>query len=124
MLTATGATLPALLVAATNSCSAQGLSGSCNGCICCCYAAGSGGFMRYEPAGCECKKTFSRGEVFLAIVLSVVCAMPTILASCYFSGQCPLSPYRLPSRLPITGGVELAAQAAPTAGVLRRRASR
>ncbi len=77
--------------------------------------------MRYEPAGCECKKTFSKNEVFLAIVLAVICAVPTILASCYFSGQCPLSPYRLPARLPTADGIELSVQGAPTAGVLRRR---
>ena len=80
--------------------------------------------MRYEPVGCDCSRTFARGEVFLAIVLSAVCAVPTILASCYFAGKCPLTPYRLPARLPTAGGVEMAVQAAPTAGVLRRRGAR
>jgi hypothetical protein len=102
---------------------ADGSPGARSGCTCCCFNPGSSGFTRLQPDGCECKRSVARDGVFLAIVLSALCALPTVLASCYFGGHCPLSPYRPAARLPSAGGVELSAlPTVPTAAVLRRRA--
>jgi hypothetical protein len=94
-----------------------------SGCICCCFNPSSSGFTHLQPDGCACKRSVARDGVFLAIVLAALCAAPTVLASCYFGGHCPLSPYRPAARLPSAGGVELSAlPTVPTAAVLRRRA--
>ncbi|KAK9812971.1 hypothetical protein WJX72_006673 [[Myrmecia] bisecta] len=79
--------------ASQGTCAQQGLEGECNGCICCCYSGG-GGIIQYKPENCQCKKVVSVSQVGLAVVLSVIVAATTFLSSCYFGGQCPVSPYK------------------------------
>lgn len=57
------------LPAQSDSCSAQGLSGSCNSCVCCCYAA-SAGFVTYTPSsGCTCDRVVDSSRVKSTVVI-------------------------------------------------------
>ncbi|KAL3140807.1 hypothetical protein ABBQ32_005350 [Trebouxia sp. C0010 RCD-2024] len=44
-------------------CQNQGLSGECNGVICCCYKGG-GGFVKINPVGNSCKRSFGGEQVW------------------------------------------------------------
>eukprot|EP00884_Botryococcus_braunii_P005432 jgi/Botrbrau1/14890/Bobra.0248s0009.1 len=100
-----------------SQCAAKGLQGECNGCICCCYSGG-GGLFKYTPDKCDCKKSLSQSQVLVTVTLSIIVAVPTILASCFFSGRCRVSPFK-PERpvraLPRHQVVEMAPMA-PTVG--------
>ncbi|KAL6772035.1 hypothetical protein ACKKBG_A28715 [Auxenochlorella protothecoides x Auxenochlorella symbiontica] len=92
--------LAASASAQTNSCSAQGLSGSCNSCVCCCYAA-SAGFVTYTPSdSCTCNREVDSSRVNTTVVISVMVVFAALLASLYFSGSlCAMTPFPRNQRL-------------------------
>lgn len=60
---------PPLSLGQDNSCSSQGLQGSCNACVCCCYAS-EAGFVNYEPTDdCTCKRYVNSSQVSTTVVI-------------------------------------------------------
>lgn len=80
-------------------CESQGLSGTCNSQICCCYKGG-GGFVKITPNGNSCKRSFGGTQVWVTIILAVIVIVVTLAASCYFNGRVCISPYKPATQRP------------------------
>ncbi|KAK9902668.1 hypothetical protein WJX75_001923 [Coccomyxa subellipsoidea] len=77
------------------TCEAQGLTGQCNQCVCCCVPAGSGGFWRFVPSdGCSCSKVVSKSDIWIALALVGVVLLPAAAWALYFSKALCISPYK------------------------------
>ncbi|CAL8466431.1 g5967 [Coccomyxa elongata] len=77
------------------TCEAQGLSGQCNACVCCCIPRGAGGFWRYVPSGsCDCTKIVSKSDVWIALSLLGITVLPALIWAAYFAEALKISPYK------------------------------
>ncbi|BDA51192.1 hypothetical protein COCOBI_18-0690 [Coccomyxa sp. Obi] len=85
----------------SGTCEAQGLSGQCNQCVCCCIPKGGGAFWRYVPSGgCDCAKIVSKPDIWIALALLGITVLPALLWAAYFAEVFRISPYKpRPQRL-------------------------